>query len=500
MSEQTIVFRADASETIGTGHVMRCIALAQELKKRDCDIHFIIASPSHSITNRMATEGFTLHCVSAEPGTLNDAEIICGIARTLSASWIIIDGYQFNGDFQKLLKTRGFKLLCVDDYGHAHQYHADIVLNPNINAGEEVMYPNNPRIRFLLGSKYALLREEIIPWRVRRHTNPEKASNILVTLGGSDPENVTLHIIQVLQQLPEDFFSIKVIIGSSNPHLKSISQVIGVSRHAIELVKDVSNMGEYFSWADLAITAGGSTTLELAYVGVPMITIVIADNQKRGCESLQKRRAAVNLGIFNRDLDARILPCVRKLMKSLNLRNELSRNAIDLVDGRGAERVGDIICKPNIILKKATPKDCWTVFYWMNDSYMPEVSFNTKPILWDEHMKWFLEKIKDLNTLYLIIQTRDNVSVGQVRFDIDGNDATISILIDPKYRGRNIGMQAIHISAERLFGSTGVNQVHAYIKTSSTTSCKAFRKAGFCYRETLKRGHEKAYHMILIRE
>jgi len=500
MAKHTLLIRGDANTRIGTGHVMRCLALAQVWQDNGGTVTFLMAPGSPSLEQRIRTESMNVLTITEQPGSDEDAAITAEIAKKNESSWVVVDGYQFGANYQKILKEHNCRILFIDDYGHAEHYYADLVLNQNIYAADEVRYPDNPGMRLLLGPRYALLRKEIISWKYRRHPNPEKAFNILVTLGGSDPGNASLHIIKVLQQLPEDFFSAKIIVGGSNPHLKSISRSLDSSKHAIELLHDVRNMGEFFAWADLAITAGGSTTLELAYIGVPMITVVIADNQKRVCESLQKRKAAINLGVFDRTLDAKFLPCVRKVMNSLNLRNELSRNATELVDGKGAERVADIICGPNIILEKARPKDCWTVFYWINDPYVREVSFSSKPILWDEHMKWFLEKIVDPNTHYFIILTRDRMPVGQVRFEVDHTDATISILIDPTHRGKNISVHAMHISTKILFESTAVTRVHAYIKTSNKISCKAFRKAGFVYSEIFTRGLDKAYHMILKQE
>lgn len=500
MLKQTIVVRSDSTVEIGTGHIMRCLALSQAWQDEGGGVIFVCAQLSPALESRLLNEKIKTHWINSVPGSKEDATDTILFSKMTGAQWIVLDGYHFGAEYQKAIKESGLSLLFIDDYGHAVHCYADLVLNQNIYADNEVGYPDIPGIRLLLGPRYALLRKEIIPWKARRHPNPEKAFNILVTLGGSDTGNATLHIIKALQQLPEDFFSAKIIIGSFNPHFKSISRVLGDSGHAIELLHDVRNMGEHFAWADLAITAGGSTTLELAYIGVPMITVVIADNQMRVCEALQKRKAAINLGVLNRTQCARIHPCVRKVMKSLNLRNELSRNATEIVDGKGAERVVGIICESKIILEKARPKDCWTVFYWINDPYVREVSFSSKPILWDEHMKWFLEKIVDSNTLYLIIQTIDLMPVGQVRFDIDNTDATISILVDPRHRGRNISVQAIHISTEMLFENTAVKRVNAYIKTSNKISCKAFRKAGFGYSETIKKGIDKAYHMILKRE
>jgi UDP-2,4-diacetamido-2,4,6-trideoxy-beta-L-altropyranose hydrolase len=499
MSVQTIVIRADATGTIGTGHVMRCIALAQELLIRNCSIHFVMAAMTPSIARRLEQEGFCIHTIPAEPGSEEDAEMSCEIAGNLSASWIILDGYNFGGEFQKAVKRRGFMLFCIDDYAHADRYSADVILNQNLYA-EDVKYLHNPGTRLLLGPQYALLRKEILPWREKRPMALQETLRIVVTMGGSDPENVTLEVIHALQKLPSGSFSAKIIIGGSNPHSESIARSLRLSGHSIEMVHDIRNIGELFAASDLAINAGGSTTLELAYIGVPMITIVIADNQKPVCEALAMRKAAINLGVFTAATAKKIFSAIRKVMKSPELRTELSGNGVMLVDGKGAARVADLLCEPAVRLRKAQPKDCWTVFSWINEPYVREISFSSNPILWDEHMSWYLEKIADPDTLYCIILMEDSIPAGQVRFDIQGADAMISILVDPDFRGRNIGVSTLRRSAGMLFARTGVQRIHAYIKTSNTISYKAFRKAGFVCRETVLRGFENAYHMILGQE
>ena len=499
MSDQTIIIRADATETIGTGHVMRCIALAQELRRRCSDIHFVMSPAPSTVISRLEKEGFTWEIIHGETGTHRDADMTCAIARRLSASWIILDGYKFGGDFQKAIKDHELGLLCIDDYGHADQYHADIILNQNIYA-EDIIYPANDKTRLLLGSRYALLRKEILPWREDRCLNPGPAKKIVITMGGSDPQNATLLVLHALQKLPVHAFSARIVIGGSNPHAGIISESIRSTSHDVELLRDVSNIGEIFAWADLAITSGGSTTLELAYIGVPMITLVIADNQKRVCESLDRKKAAINMGIVDKTLEQKIIPIIQEVINSHDLRNVLSRNAQCLVDGKGAGRVAAALCGPGIILKKARPAECWTVFHWANEPSVRDASFSSNPILWDEHMQWYLEKITNPDTFYWIILTEDHVPAGQVRFDIENTDATISILIDPRFRGRNMGVDAMQISAKTIFAVTDVKRIHAYIKPSNTPSVKAFRKAGFVCMGTIPRGFENAYHMILARE
>lgn len=499
MEGPSVLFRADASGSIGTGHVMRCIALAQELRNRSCRIHFVSVSPPDPITARLETEGFDIHTLISRPGSAEDALETCRLAISLSASVIVLDGYQFSSGYQQEIKDQGFLLLCVDDYGYAGQYPADIILNQNLYAAEKNLYQQEAGNTLLLGPGYALLRAEIIAGRTRIRSRKQKAGNILVTLGGSDPDNVTMEVVKALQTLPKNAFTAKVLIGGVNPHGEEILKTARSSGHSIRVIQNAANMAGLLSWADIAVTSGGSTTLELAYFGIPMVTVVIADNQKRVCDALLEKEAGINLGSPDAAFLGRLVQTVKKLLVSPELCRNMSRNAMSLVDGKGAGRVSDILCRSALILTKAKPADCSTVFAWINDPYVREVSFTTKPVLWDEHMQWFLQKISDPDTRYFIVRTAGGIPVGQVRYDLSGTDATISILVDPGFRRRHLGTLAMRLSARELFCTTAVAKIHAYIKPSNEISCRAFEKAGYQYAGTLDKEGNRARHMILSR-
>lgn len=499
MNAPKILIRADADKTIGTGHVMRCIAIAQELRLHGCTIHFILASSTASVIHRIESEGFFTHKIRVTPGTEADADLTGDFAGSLGASWIVIDGYTFDGKYQNFLKSRGFSLLCIDDYGHAGEYFSDIILNPNIYAGDITAYPARPEIRCLLGPRYALIRREIRAWKDTREQGPHSPFRILVTLGGSDPDNHTLEIISALEKLPEDSISVRIIIGGSNPHVSKISEHIKSSGRQMTVLHDIRDMGEQYAWADIAITSAGSTTSELAYFGVPMVAVVIADNQERVAASLSEKKAGFNLGRMTKKTGGQIRLLVKKFRNSPDLCREISRNASSLIDGNGTARIWENMFEVPFFLRGARPYDCWTIFSWINEPHVRGVSFNENPILWDEHMEWYLKKLEDPESRYFIITLPDNTPAGQVRYDIGGTDATVSILVDPRFRGRNYSVMAMRRSAEIIFSQTPVKKIHAYIKPDNIISCNAFMKAGYTYYEPTMIGHTKARHLVLLK-
>ncbi|RME97647.1 MAG: UDP-2,4-diacetamido-2,4,6-trideoxy-beta-L-altropyranose hydrolase, partial [Chloroflexi bacterium] len=291
-----LIIRADANTQMGTGHVMRCIALAQAWQDKGGEVCFVSAFELPAIETRLINEGFNIIFLNVEPGSRSDAEQTAHHSHKLNGEWVVVDGYHFDGDYQKAIKDAGLKLLSIDDYGHASHYHANIVLNQNIYATEALYTNRESDTRLLLGSEYVLLRREFWRWRGWQREIPDVASKILVTLGGSDPNNVTLKIIQALNYISTITLDIVVVVGGSNPHQASLQNTANKSRHKIRLVHNVTNMPELMAWADIAISAGGSTCWELAFMGLPNLIVILADNQRFIAEKLSQMGIAVNLG------------------------------------------------------------------------------------------------------------------------------------------------------------------------------------------------------------
>ncbi|MFM8983469.1 MAG: UDP-2,4-diacetamido-2,4,6-trideoxy-beta-L-altropyranose hydrolase, partial [Spartobacteria bacterium] len=246
----------------------------------------------------MKEEGFLLEKIQASPGSREDLEATCAAIARYGADSIpvALDGYQFDADFQLGLKNAGCRLLVMDDYGHAAFYHADWVLNQNISAREELYASRAPHTRLLLGTKFALLRREFLKYRGWQRQIPETARKVLVTLGGADPDNVTGKVIEALAPLD---LEVKVVVGGSNPHLPKLQQVVESLKTLpakIELVVNPTDMPGLMAWADLAIAAGGSTAWELAFMGLPSLFVILADNQVAIATELESAGFGVCLG------------------------------------------------------------------------------------------------------------------------------------------------------------------------------------------------------------
>jgi spore coat polysaccharide biosynthesis predicted glycosyltransferase SpsG len=227
----------------------------------------------------------------------------------------------------------------MDDYGHAAFYHADWVLNQNLPAREELYASRAPHTRLLLGTKFALLRREFLKYRGWQRQFPEVARKVLVTLGGADPDNVTGKVIEAL--VPLDL-EVKVVVGGSNPHLPKLQQAVErlkTQPAKIELVVNPADMPGLMTWADLAIAAGGSTAWELAFMGLPSLFVILAENQVAITTELESAGLGVCLGKgidLGKDSHAETISFHASNPNFLHAVSDLGRK---LVDGLGAQRM-----------------------------------------------------------------------------------------------------------------------------------------------------------------
>ena len=296
-------------------------------------------------------------------------------------------------------------LLFIDDYGHAEFYCADLVLNQNIYAQEELYKERDLRTELLLGSLFVLLRREFWSWRGWQRKNPEIARKILVTLGGSDPDNVTLKILELAAKTNRSWSR-----SGSSGRRRQCSLCPHWRRHRkspkspIRLVRNAANMPELMAWADMAIISGGTTSYETAFMGLPSLIVIIAENQVQVAEKLAENGVAVNLG-WHHDLSC---ACIQKMVEDLtvncNARDAMSRIGRQLVDGQGTTRVIKAMLERIITVREAVESDCEQIFEWANDDDTRAASFSSGLIDWDTHRNWFSGKTSGSKLLIADLQ------------------------------------------------------------------------------------------------
>src|SRR5258708_17059192 len=351
-----LLFRTDASVAIGTGHVMRCLALAQAWCDTGGHATFAMAETTPAAEERLRSEGFEVVRVAFRVGSVNDAEETERLAHEYSVSWVVVDGYEFGAEYQAGLKSRGLKLLFVDDNGHAGHYSADVVLNQNAHASDALYPSRDASTRLLLGPRFAMLRREFTSWRGWNREIPAVASRVLVTMGGSDPDNVTQRVVEAILSAGE--FETTVVVGGSNPHWPSLRTFANRSCGAVQLVENASNMPELIANADVAVAGAGTTSWEMCFLGLPALLMVLADNQESVADELGKQGIMVALGRASNVSHRTIAAQLRRLAGSPKVRREMSERGRALVDGRGAERVLSALNRDSLSFRLPDAADC----------------------------------------------------------------------------------------------------------------------------------------------
>lgn len=289
------LLRTDANKEIGSGHLMRCLALGQLLQDVGHKVHFVTKTTNEYLLKRLKDEKFDVYGIDENIKLPDDVKITVNIGRSISSKWIITDGYEFTTEYQKIIKDAGFKLMCIDDISAFH-FVSDIVLNQNLNSENIFKYSCEPYTKLLLGIKFVLLRREYRDIMDFDRKIVDECKNVLVTFGGGDTENFIIKIIKSLNFINVLSLNVRILIGSNNLDSDRVNDLINKSTHKIELLKTQENLIPLIQWCDVAISAAGSTVWELVFLKTPIILIPIADNQIPISEELKKREAVIVLG------------------------------------------------------------------------------------------------------------------------------------------------------------------------------------------------------------
>lgn len=493
-SPGVLILRDDAGPAIGHGHAMRCLALAQAWQDAGGEAVFAMAQPPSPFTERLQAEDISLVCIKAVPGSPEDAAQLRELAEERGAAWVVVDGYHFSASYQRAIKDAALKLLLIDDHGGG-PYFADLVLNQNLQASEGMYEQRGPNTRLLLGTRYALLRREFAKWREWKREISPIARKLLVTMGGSDPENFTARVLQVLAPGPMKELEAAVVIGGSNPHTEDLERA-GAQAASVRLHRNVADMGSLMAWADMGISAAGATCWELCLLGLPALLIDLAPNQRPLAEELHRRGAAIHLGSLHDTSVEKLAQELEETARSPETRGRMSARARSLVDGRGAERVVRGMLGSGLQVRRAEEKDCRLLWEWANDPEVRAASFTSEPIPWEAHQEWFSAKLADPGCILYVISDAQWGPIGQVRYDLRRNRALVSLSLGREFRGRGYGCLVLDQTLEELRRTTAVAAVDAFVKPENQASLRLFEQAGFRRQATELHSGQAAVHFV----
>jgi len=487
-----VAFRVDASSVIGTGHLMRCLTLADGLQQRGVKTCFLSRHMPNHLRDMLVAKGHELRLLNSsrvletddlahakwlETTQEADAEDSIHALSNQPTNWLIVDHYALDVRWESALRGFVERIMVIDDIAD-RKHDCDVLLDQNFYADMQTRYADKvpEHCQLLLGPRYALLRDEFRKLREQVKPRTGSVNRILVFFGGVDADNYTGRAINALAEMRAEGLHVDVVIGAQHPCRAEIETNCASKGFVCHV--QTSRMAELMAAADLAIGAGGSASWERCCLGLPALSICVADNQQ------QQIADAAQEGLLyapapGKDLAAVIKTHATALIENPYLRWLISSKAMQTVDGRGVSRIiGNLGCS-GIAIRNANEEDSSKLFAWRNHLSIRSVSRNADPISWENHQKWFAAVLASQNRVLLIGEI-DEVPIGVVRFDKHEDCAEVSIYLVPDSNHSGQGRNLL-LSAEQwlIANRPDINCIQASVLGGNEPSERLFLGSGY---------------------
>ncbi|HBS84999.1 MAG: UDP-2,4-diacetamido-2,4,6-trideoxy-beta-L-altropyranose hydrolase [Bacteroidetes bacterium GWF2_38_335] len=449
-----VYIRADGSHTIGLGHLTRCFAFAQMLKE-NFDVSFFCMEIPPATEQEFSNLGFLVSKIQ------NENEFLTVLKKGII---VVLDGYTFTTDYQKTIKAKEAKLVCIDDI-YDKEFFADLIINHSPGVYES-HYKAQPYTKFALGFEYALLRPLFLE-QAKKQREITKIETVLVCFGGSDYYDLTSKTVLELLSNPK-FTKIILVIGSEYKNTEGL-KILKRKNPIIDLRinLDETQMLATMLEADLAIVPSSGILFEVLACGCKVISGYYVENQQGIYNELKKQNAFEDAKNFSTES---IFMAIKKVDAQKNLK---------LIDGNSKKRINSLFLNLSIDIRSAKSSDMKQLFEWANDTSVRNNAFNSEKIEWLNHVAWFNSKINS-NDTYIFIAELNNNQVGQIRFDRNKENWLIDYSVDSKYMGRGIGNEMLALAIEKLyFLQNDKVSVIGQVKKGNISSIRVFEKLGF---------------------
>jgi UDP-2,4-diacetamido-2,4,6-trideoxy-beta-L-altropyranose hydrolase len=468
-------FRVDASPRIGTGHFVRCLALADELQRRGTRTLIISRDlPGHlQETLSARRHGF----VQMVRSPANDSEETLEALSGSRWDWLVVDHYGLDADWEGKVRRGVAKVAVIDDTAD-RRHDCDLLVDQNLQGEGSARYEGKipPSCVPLLGPRFALLREEFRLQRARARVRDAAPERILIFFGGMDSGDHTGRAVEAMASLGLHGVHVDVVVGRRHPRVDELS--VECSRAGFSYHVQTERMAELMAATDLALGAGGIAVWERCCLGVPQLVIQTAENQREQLAAA----AAAGLAYVPQCTDE-VGACLRRhtaaLLENRPLMQLMSREGMRAVDGRGASRVAAAMGSSGVEVRVATAADSRKLHEWRNNPAVRAASRSSAPIDWDTHHRW-LESVLSAPDRALLIGERQGTPVGVVRFDLRGSEAQISIYLVPGEHPPGEGRCLLE-SAEQWLAAhrPRVTGVGAEVLAGNTRSERLFLGSGY---------------------
>tara|TARA_Y100000385_G_scaffold291823_1_gene372761 strand:- start:10938 stop:12362 length:1425 start_codon:yes stop_codon:yes gene_type:complete len=454
-----IVFRVDANQEIGFGHLVRCISISETLT----DVTKVVYSTEdlHDFIEGQNDAHLTFN-------HLTDSHRFIDAIK--SDDIVILDGYQFDTSYHNMVRSTGAKLMVIDDLAN-QPIHSDVIVNPNPLI-ESSNYQTSVSTQFCIGLNYALLRSPFIELAQEKEKTKTKNS-LLICFGGSDPLNKTEIVVNAALNSSIEFSEINIVLGPGYKNQLQINELAeGTNRAQVHIAIDASEMAALMARNEYAIIPCSSIFLEALTADMKILSGYYVDNQKYVYDYYLKNNWFADAKSFTETDIKTALPELTK--------RSISTNVIDGKSMGRIKKVIQLLARENAsTMRRAVLEDIRTTFEWAN---LPETrlySLNKDDIPWINHEKWFIKKIASENCWYGILE-HDSKLRGSIRFDIEDGIALISYLVDPQAYRMGFGTLLLKMGIDGLLREKeSIREIHGVVMEENFASMKTFEKFGF---------------------
>lgn len=482
-----VVCRTDASVTIGTGHVMRCLTLASAWRERGATVVFVCREHGGHLCDLIEERGFSVSRLPvAAPGSSwqDDAEQTRGAIEATGArpDWLVVDHYTLDRRWESDLRTSVGRIMVIDDLAD-RPHDCDLLVDQNLVADMHRRYADKvpPACALLLGPQYALLQPVYAELRDRLPAREGQIRHVLISFGGADRSNVTSRTIAACLNLRRPDIEIDVVVGATDPHAEFIRDQVAPHGH-IHLHTNPPTLAPLMAKADFAIGAGGATSWERLCLGLPALVVTQAENQRPIAAELSERGLIRWLGNDDVVDDRTITAALGDLIRE-GLDAEWSRACSATVDGKGVNRVCAALTVTAVTpmrARHAMPDDEALILDWANDPITRYNSLSSDAIPAPDHRVWLGRHLQDVEGCrFYVIETHDGVPLGQVRFERSEEAWEIHFAVAPVFRGRGLGRRVVETALQKLRADACGAIVFGQVKDGNHPSRRIFESLGF---------------------
>lgn len=496
----SVAFRADASIEIGSGHVMRCLTLADTLAAAGARCTFVcrdlpghradlIAARGHAVdllpgpaeARPDTIPGAPAHASWLPVGQTEDAFEFVALLSDTPVDVVVVDHYALDARWERAVRPAARRLVALDDLSdRAHA--CDLLLDQNLGrdaSDYDGLVP--PATGRLIGPRFALVRPNFTTARnasLTRRRRP-KLQRILLSLGGVDRDNVTGLVLDTITGMdPPPVQSVDVVLGATAPWLDDVCSRCAALPFASELHIDTPRMAELMAAADLAIGAGGGTSWERCCLGLPTLIIILAENQAPAARALHAAGASLTLDHAE---PAALCSALRRLGRP-DVLAAMSRRAAAVCDGRGTHRVVRAVLATLPDVRRAATGDAAAVWEWRHAAGAARFYRSGTESPYPEHERWFEAALADPDRLMLIAELR-GAPVAHLRFDpVADGTAAVSISMAPAARGQGLSRTCLEAGIARA-GAHGFGRIAAEVHADNAASVRLFEGSGFRFRQ-----------------